>query len=50
MCNEFKNIDMLCMQDLFFGGGWIAWNIVSDVYILQKERRVLTGKRTKMSD
>ena len=50
MCKEFKNIGMLWMQELFFGGGWITWNIVSDVYILQKERRVLTGKRTKMSD
>ena len=50
MCNEFKNIGMLCMQELFFGDRWITWNIVSDVCILQKERRVLTGKRTKMSN
>ena len=25
------NIGMPRMQELFFGGGWITWNIVSDV-------------------
>ena len=34
-----KNISMLCMQELFLGG-WIYWNIVSDVYILTKGKSV----------
>ena len=46
----FQNIGMLCMQELFFVG-WVdylkhcKWST-----FLQKERRVLTRKRTKMSN
>ena len=32
---------------IIFGGGCITWNIVSDVYILPKERRVLTGEKNE---
>ena len=46
----FQNIGMLCMQELFFVG-WVdylkhcKWST-----FLKKERRVLTRKRTKMSN
>ena len=44
------NIDMLCMQELFFlaVGGLLETLQVMSTFI-QKERRVLTRKRTKMS-
>ena len=36
---------MLCMQELFFRvGGWINWNIVSDVYIFTKEKSISAQK------
>ena len=27
------------MQELFFGEGWINWNVVSDAYIFTKEKK-----------
>ena len=34
------------MQELIFGGGWITWNIVRDVYILTKGKKGITkGKK-----
>ena len=35
---------MLCMQELFFWGGWINWNIASDVYIFTKEKSINAEK------
>ena len=35
---------MLCMQVLFFWGGWINWNIVSDVYTFTKGENVNAEK------
>ena len=36
---------MLCMWELFFGGGWIAWNIVGDVYILTKGKKSISMEK-----
>ena len=38
---------MLCMQKLFFGGGWITWNIVSDVYILTKGKKSIDVEKNE---
>ena len=35
---------MVCMQELFFGDGWINWNVASDVYIFTKEKNVNAEK------
>ena len=36
------------MQELFFwGGGWITWNIVSDVYILTKGKKSINTEKNK---
>ena len=32
------------MQELFFSGGWINWNDVSDVYIFTKRKSVNAEK------
>ena len=37
---------MLCMQELFFGG-WITWNIVSDVYILTKGKKSINTEKNE---
>ena len=36
---------MLCMQEIFWGGGWFTWNIVSDVYILMKGKKSINAER-----
>ena len=41
------NIGMLCMQELFLGGGWITWNIVSDVYILTKGKKSINAEKNE---
>ena len=38
---------MLCMQDLYFWGGWITWNIVSDVYIFPKGKKGINAEKNK---
>ena len=38
---------MLCMQDLYFWGGWITWNIVSDVYIFPKGKKSINAEKNK---
>ena len=36
------------MQELFFlGGGWITWNIVSDVYILTKGKKNINAEKNE---
>ena len=35
------------MQKLFFGGGWITWNIVSDVYILTKGKKSIDAEKNE---
>ena len=40
-------IGMLCMQELFFGGGWITWNIVSEVYIFTKGKRSINAEKNE---
>ena len=45
--NALKNIGMLCMQELFWRGGWITWNIVSDVYILTKGKKSINAEKNK---
>ena len=47
---EMKNIGMLCMQELFFGSGWITWNIVSDVYISTKGKKSINAEKNEMSN
>ena len=42
-----QNIGMLCMQELFFGGGWITWNIVSEVYIFTKGKRSINAEKNE---
>ena len=34
------------MQELFFGG-WITWNIVSDVYILTKGKKSINTEKNE---
>ena len=51
-CNIFdyllkKNIGMLCMQELFFSGGWITWNIVSDAYIFTKGKKSINAEKKR---
>ena len=51
-CNTFdyllkKNIGMLCMQELFFSGGWITWNIVSDAYIFTKGKKSINAEKNE---
>ena len=38
---------MICMQELFFGDGWINWNVVSDVYIFTKEKKNVNAEKNK---
>ena len=38
---------MLCMQELFFGDGWITWNIVSDVFILTKGKKSIKAEKNE---
>ena len=38
---------LLCMQELFFGGGWITLNIVSDVYILTKGKKSINAVKNE---
>ena len=42
--DTYINIGMLCMQELFFLGGWIDWNIVSNVYIFTKGKSINAEK------
>ena len=42
-----QNIGMLCMQELFFGGGWITWNIASEVYIFTKGKRSIDAEKNE---
>ena len=42
-----KNIGMLCMQELFFWGGWITWKIVSDVYIFTKGKKSINAEKNE---
>ena len=35
------------MQELFFGGGWITLNIVSDVYILAKGKKSINAVKNE---
>ena len=41
---------MLCMQELFFGGGWITWNIVCDVYIFTKGKKSINAKKNENAE
>ena len=38
---------MLCMQGLFFGAGWITWNIASDVYIFTKGKKNTNAEKNE---
>ena len=38
---------MLCMQDLYFWGGWITWNIVSDVNIFTKGKKSINAEKNE---
>ena len=42
-----KNVGMLCMQELFFGGGWITWNIVRNVYIFAKGKKRINVEKNE---
>ena len=42
-----KNIVMLCMQELFFRGRWITWNILSDVCIFTKGKKSINTEQNK---
>ena len=33
------------MQELYFWGGWITWNIVSDVYIFTKGKKSINAEK-----
>ena len=35
------------MQELIFGGGWITWNIVRDVYILTKGKKGINAEKNE---
>ena len=32
---------------IFWGGGWITWNIVSDVYILTKGKKSINAEKNE---
>ena len=38
------------MQELFFGGGWITWNIVCDVYIFTKGKKSINAKKNENAE
>ena len=38
---------MLTMQELFFGGGWITWTIVSDVYFSTKGKKSVSAEKNE---
>ena len=38
---------MLCMQELYFWGGWITWNIVSDVNIFTKGKKSINAEKNE---
>ena len=38
---------MLCMQELILGGGWITWNIVSDVLIISKGKKSINAEKNE---
>ena len=38
---------MLCMQEVFLGGGWITWNILSDVYIFTKGKKIINAEKNE---
>ena len=42
-----KNIGILCMQELFFGGWWVTWNIVSDVFIISKGKESINAEKNE---
>ena len=42
-----SNIGMLCLQELFFGGGWFSWNFVNDVYIVIKGKKIINMEKNK---
>ena len=42
-----KNIVMLCMQELFFRGRWISWNILSDVCIFTKGKKSINTEQNE---
>ena len=42
-----KNIVMLCMQELFFRGRWITWNILSDVCIFTKGKKSINTEQNE---
>ena len=42
-----KNIVMLCMQELFFPGRWITWNILSDVCIFTKGKKSVNTEQNE---
>ena len=44
---EDINIGMLCKQELLFGGGWITWNIASDVYILTNGKKSINVEKNE---
>ena len=47
-CDLIINIGMLCMQELFLGGGgWFTSNIVSDVYILMKGKKSINAEKNE---
>ena len=41
------NIGMLCMQEIFFGGWVVTWNIVSDVCILTKGKKIINAEKNE---
>ena len=42
-----NNIGKLCIQELFFGGGWITWNIVRDIYIPTKGKKIINAEKNE---
>ena len=42
-----KNIVMLCMQELFFRGRWITWNILNDVCIFTKGKKSINTEQNE---
>ena len=34
-------------QELFFGGGWITWNILCDFYIITKGKKSINAAKNE---
>ena len=38
---------MLCMEKLFFSGGWINWNTISNIHIFTKVKESINAEKNE---